>query len=67
MLDDKEYLLNRLTETHSEIQSVIEGIDMDIQVYDGPDWRVRDILGHIATWDREAAKSLTAYLTLFLE
>jgi hypothetical protein len=62
VINDKEYLINRLTETHNEIQKVIEGIDMDIQVYDDPDWRVRDILGHIATWDREMIKSLQAFM-----
>jgi hypothetical protein len=62
VIDDKEYLINRLIETHSEIQTIIEEIDLDIQVYDNPDWRVRDIIGHIATWDREMIKTLQAFL-----
>jgi hypothetical protein len=60
--NDKEYLINRLTETHNEIQKIIERIDLDIQVYDDPKWRVRDIVGHIATWDREMIKTLQAFL-----
>ena len=28
---------------------------------EGASWRIRDILGHIATWDLETAKSLRAY------
>jgi hypothetical protein len=60
--NDKEYLINRLTETHNEIQKIIERIDLDIQVYDDPEWRVRDVIGHIATWDREMIKTLQAFI-----
>jgi hypothetical protein len=31
-------------------------------VYRDTDWRIRDILGHITTWDREVTKSLRAFL-----
>jgi len=62
VINDKEYLINRLTETHSEIQKIIKGIDLDLQVYDDTDWRVRDIIGHIATWDHEMIKSLQAFV-----
>jgi hypothetical protein len=60
--DDKTYLLNRLSETHAAIQAILEGIDLELRVYSDTDWRVRDILGHIATWDREVTKSLRAFL-----
>jgi len=63
MTDEKNLLLNRLTQTHSAIQSILEGIDLELPVYSDSDWRIRDILGHIATWDREVAKSLRAFLT----
>ena len=62
MNNDKEYLINRLMETHDEIQKIIEKIDMDIPVYDDPEWQVRDVIGHIATWDREMIKSLQAFM-----
>ena len=32
-----------------------------MRVYEDAEWRIRDILGHIATWDREVSKSLGAY------
>ena len=60
---DKNYLLDRLAETHSAIQSILEGVDLELRVYSDTDWRIRDILGHIATWDREVTKSLRAFLT----
>lgn len=62
VVNDKEYLINRLTGTHNEIQKIIERINLDIQVYDDPEWRVRDVIGHIATWDREMIKTLLAFM-----
>ena len=58
----KNLLLERLTETHFAMQTILEGIDLDLRVYTDTDWRIRDILGHIATWDREVTKSLRAFL-----
>lgn len=62
---DKNYLLDLLTETHSAVQATVVEIDAEMPVYKdtdtGTDWRVRDIVGHIATWDREVTRSLRAY------
>ena len=60
--DDKNYLLNKLDESHSAIQTILEGTNLALRVYSNSDWRVRDILGHIATWDLEVTKSLRAFL-----
>ena len=62
MNNDQEYLINRLTETHHEIQKIIERIDLDIQVYGDSEWQVRDVIGHIATWDREMIKTLQGFM-----
>jgi hypothetical protein len=59
---DKEYLLERLIEAHSAIRAILEGVDLQMRVYTDTDWRIRDILGHIATWDRVVTKSLRAFL-----
>jgi hypothetical protein len=59
---DKNYLLNRLAESHAAIQNTLEGVDLELRVYVDSDWRVRDILGHLATWDRVVTKSLRAFL-----
>jgi hypothetical protein len=59
---DKEYLLEKLTEAHSATRAILEGVDLEMRVYTDTDWRIRDILGHIATWDREVTKSLRAFL-----
>ena len=59
---EKNELLERLTKTHSGIASILEGVDLEQRVYSDPDWRIRDILGHIATWDQEVTRSLRAFL-----
>jgi hypothetical protein len=61
--DEKKHLLEKMTETHSAILAIIEGIDLELRIYTDADWRIRDILGHIATWDREVTKSLSAFLS----
>ena len=60
-LEDKMHLLELLTQTHSATRAALEGINLEIHVYSDSGWRIRDILGHIATWDRQVAKSLRAY------
>ncbi len=60
-IKDKKYLLDLLTETHSAVRTTVTGIDPEMRVYTDTDWRVRDIMGHIATWDRQVAKSLRAF------
>ena len=59
--DDKQRLIDLLTDTHSASRMVIEGGDPEAQIYSESGWRIRDILGHIAGWDRQAAKSLRAF------
>lgn len=61
-VDVKGYLLEKLTETHSATRAILEDVDLEIRVYTDTDWRIRDILGHITTWDREVTKSLRAFL-----
>jgi hypothetical protein len=58
---DKKHLLDLLTETHSLTRGTLEGIDLEMPVYAEAGWRIRDIIGHIATWDRQVEKSLHAF------
>ena len=58
---DKNHLLKLLTESHSAFRATIEGIDPEWRVYSDTGWRIRDIIGHIATWDRQVTKSLRAF------
>ncbi len=58
---EKARLLDLLTESHSAIRATIEGIDPERRVYTDTGWRIRDIIGHIAIWDRQVTKSLRAF------
>jgi len=58
---DKEQLLEILAETHLAIRSKLNEVDLELPVHGESGWRVRDILGHIATWDLETARSIDAY------
>ncbi len=58
---DKNYLITRLAETHSSIRAILKETDLDICVYTDTDWRIKDIIGHIATWDRQVTQSLIAF------
>jgi uncharacterized damage-inducible protein DinB len=55
-------LLKKLIDSHSATRVLLQGEDLDLRVYTDTDWRIRDILGHIATWDREVTKSLRGFL-----
>jgi len=58
---DKNHLIDRLVETHSSIRTILEETDLDICVYTDTDWQIKDIIGHIATWDRQVTQSLIAF------
>jgi hypothetical protein len=58
----KEDIITRLSNTHSELEGVIEGLDLDLVIHTETDWRIRDILGHIATWDRVLIHAIETFL-----
>lgn len=60
--DEKKHLLKKVTKSHLAIMTIIEGVDLELRVHEDTDWRIRDILGHIATWDGKVAKSLRAFM-----
>ncbi len=60
-IDEKKKLIDLLSNTRSVTRAAIEGADLEMGVYQDSDWRVIDILGHVATWERESAKSLDAF------
>ena len=57
----KNNLTTKLNKSYLAILNIIEGIDLELIVYKDTGWRIKDILGHIATWDREVTKSIEAY------
>ena len=60
--EHKDNILKRLTDSHIALKQVLEGLDLDLVVHPDTDWRIRDILGHIATWDRVLIHAIQTYL-----
>ena len=56
----QETLVKSLLTSHSNTQNTIKGIDLEIIVYEDPPWQLRDVLWHIAVWDRQVTKSLVS-------
>lgn len=59
---EKKRLIDSLTEAHIALRETMDKVDLEMPVYEDTGWRVRDIVGHVATWDLVVAKSLRAYL-----
>jgi hypothetical protein len=60
--EEKQRLIDLLTDTYDKLRTSVEGVDPEMQVNPETDWRVRDIVGHLATWDRESSKSIRAFM-----
>ena len=60
---EKKRLIDLLTETHAATRATVEGVDPELRVYTDTEagWRIRDVIGHLAVWDRETARSLRAF------
>ncbi|MCP4142462.1 MAG: hypothetical protein GY755_19665 [Chloroflexi bacterium] len=58
---DKKNLLEKLNKAHFATRETLEKVDLEMVVFEDSGWRVREIIGHIATWNQETAKSLRAY------
>ncbi len=59
--EEKQRLIDLLTDTYSKVLACVQEVGPELQVYTESDWRVRDIVGHLATWEREASKSIRAF------
>ena len=62
MADDRKHLLDLLNESREATRTALKGLDLETRIYTGANWRIRDILGHIAVWDMEVAKALRTFL-----
>jgi uncharacterized damage-inducible protein DinB len=59
--EEKNRLSVLLADAQSATRATVAGLDLEMPVHSDSGWTVADILGHVATWDREATKSLQAY------
>jgi hypothetical protein len=62
MEDRRRAALDLLEQTRLATRALFSGIDPERVIHtDERAWRVRDVLGHLAAWNAEAARSLEAY------
>ena len=56
----KERLFQRIDAAWQELQDAIAGLSEESMLAPGAigEWSVRDLLGHVATWEEEALKAL---------
>jgi hypothetical protein len=60
--ESRRWVLNLLDRTRHETRSILSCLDPLQVVHDDERaWRVRDVVGHLAVWNGEAARSLAAY------
>ncbi len=61
-IEHKENILKRLSDSHTELEQTLEGLDLELVIHPDTGWSIRDILGHIATWDRVLIHTIQTFL-----
>jgi hypothetical protein len=59
---EKDRLIGQLSVARNKTLEVIQRADLSTIIHADSGWQARDVLGHMAAWDYEAAASLRAYL-----
>ncbi len=60
--ETRRLMLDLLSKTRRETRSLLSSLDPERVIHtDERAWRVRDIVGHLGVWNKEAARSLSAY------
>lgn len=59
---DVSRLSDLLAESYASTISIVESIGYDMPIYDEPLWRARDVIWHLAVWDRQVTRSIEAFL-----
>jgi hypothetical protein len=60
--NEKEQLLNTLNEVYPLLYDRLEGLDLETVVFEDSGWRGRELLSHMAAWNREVASSLEHFV-----
>ena len=54
-------IAEKLSQSYAATQSLLDQVDLDLVVYENPVWRVRDVIWHLAVWDRQVTQSIEAF------
>lgn len=60
--DETAALIERIDYVRDRVAALIEGVDTETIIHPASGWSLRDILAHIAAWQREAIAAGDAYL-----
>jgi len=55
----KDALIQRLEESHRNLEQIVSQIDPDLEIY--PGWTIREILAHFTGWDDAVLASLRSH------
>ena len=58
---NQQDLANKLNQSFEVVNQFLEGVDLELRAYQDSNWRIREVLGHLASWDREVTKSIQAF------
>lgn len=62
MLPDKQEVLNELNRVRAETEAALQNLDPNAVIYAESEWTIKDIIGHLTTWEEEYLATLQAYL-----
>jgi hypothetical protein len=54
-------LTELLQKSRAITRTLLKDVNPELRVYQNSDWRIRDIIGHVATWESEVTKTLHAF------
>ena len=58
---DRDFLLERMDETRSKIETLLPKVDVRKEIY--PGWTIKELLGHMTGWDDATIDSLRAHIS----
>ncbi|GEM_PF-1115859 len=60
-MDEKGEFLRQLDESQQAALALLSQIDDAVMIYEDGQWRVKDVIAHVAVWETELLRSLHAY------
>jgi hypothetical protein len=58
---EKQRLIHQLETERRQTIAVLQGLDPYLVVHTDSGWRVKDLVGHLAAWDREVLAAMQAF------
>ena len=59
---DKNEILKEMDRVRAETEAALQALDPDTLIYEEGEWTIKDIIGHLTTWEEEAIAAMQAYL-----